>query len=346
MKRIQGFALLVAIGISSPALAQSVTLGWDPSDGADGYRLWRGTTSGAYTDSIDVGNVTEYVITDLLPDQTYYFAVQSYAGAASSELSSAITVRIALAPPTSAPFKLLLRNSAGAVNFWSFTGANLYETGALDPLIVDTGWQISTTGDLTGDGEDDILWNNAGNHVVWEMNGNTRAAAIPLVPSYVHPSWRIVAASDLDGDTNGDVVWESTSGYISVWLMNGAVRESIASVTPNYVGSRWLLEAVADMTGDGFTDFVWRSTDGYLSVWEMVGTTRIRPLALSPNFVGSTWKILAARDVNNDGHPDLIWQSLTTNALSIWTMDGIRKIQSLSLASGGIPQGWTVVGVY
>jgi len=62
------------------------TLTWDPpttnTDGTSltdlaGYKVYYGTTSGNYTASTDVGNVTTYTVSDL-PPQVYYFAITAY----------------------------------------------------------------------------------------------------------------------------------------------------------------------------------------------------------------------------------------------------------------------------
>lgn len=66
--------------------SNSATLTWDaPTTNADGtpltdlagYKVYYGISSGNYTVSIDVGNVTTYKIDDLSPG-TYYFAVTAY----------------------------------------------------------------------------------------------------------------------------------------------------------------------------------------------------------------------------------------------------------------------------
>ncbi|MFH0834471.1 MAG: fibronectin type III domain-containing protein [Patescibacteria group bacterium] len=53
---------------------------WDAVTGADQYTLYYGTTSiatdgASYENSTLLGNVTEYTLTDLTPETTYYFAV-------------------------------------------------------------------------------------------------------------------------------------------------------------------------------------------------------------------------------------------------------------------------------
>ena len=60
--------------------AGQLQLAWDPSPSPDvtGYMLYYGPTSGGYTQSIDMGNVTEYIDYNLIDGQTYYFAVTAY----------------------------------------------------------------------------------------------------------------------------------------------------------------------------------------------------------------------------------------------------------------------------
>ncbi len=60
--------------------ADSVSLTWNPNTEEDlaGYKAYVGTTPAAYTDIIDVGHVTTYMISDLVPGETYYFALTAY----------------------------------------------------------------------------------------------------------------------------------------------------------------------------------------------------------------------------------------------------------------------------
>ena len=70
-------AMLAAL----PALkAASVALTWDPSIDPTvvGYKIHYGVASHVYTNSIDVGNVTNYTITGLADGTTYYFSATSY----------------------------------------------------------------------------------------------------------------------------------------------------------------------------------------------------------------------------------------------------------------------------
>lgn len=62
------------------ALAEDITLEWDPNSEPDiaGYKVYYGLESGHYTTTLDVGNYTTCVVSDLDSDETYYFAVTAY----------------------------------------------------------------------------------------------------------------------------------------------------------------------------------------------------------------------------------------------------------------------------
>jgi hypothetical protein len=87
--RLAGMASVI---VALPALLQAGTLGlaWDASDGAAGYRVHYGTTSGQYTGSKDVGNVTETTLTTLVDCTEWYLAVTAYNGAGESGYSEEV----------------------------------------------------------------------------------------------------------------------------------------------------------------------------------------------------------------------------------------------------------------
>jgi hypothetical protein len=60
------------------AHAAQITLAWDVSDGAAGYKIYSGTTSNNYTWVADVGNATSYTTANLTDGYTYYFAATAY----------------------------------------------------------------------------------------------------------------------------------------------------------------------------------------------------------------------------------------------------------------------------
>lgn len=95
----------VVVGSAQTAFAQSLTVVWDPSvdPSAVGYIVYAGTQSGKYTSTFDVGNATSFVY-GVVPEQTYFFAVASYAegglvGALSAEVSASAQAAVLLANP-------------------------------------------------------------------------------------------------------------------------------------------------------------------------------------------------------------------------------------------------------
>ena len=61
-------------------IAGSVSIAWDPNTETDlaGYKVYVGTSPGTYTQTIDVGNVTTFTISDLTDGETYYVALTAY----------------------------------------------------------------------------------------------------------------------------------------------------------------------------------------------------------------------------------------------------------------------------
>ncbi len=88
---------------STPSQTGNVTLAWDApttnEDGSDltdlaGYRVYYGTSSGSYTNSVNIGNITGATINSL-SSGTWYFAITAYNSSGiessySTELSTTI----------------------------------------------------------------------------------------------------------------------------------------------------------------------------------------------------------------------------------------------------------------
>lgn len=72
---------VMALPASAPQCAQ-LTLQWDASTDPQvvGYQIHHGSSSGEYTEVIDVGGQTSYVFSDLDEDTAHYFATTAYDG--------------------------------------------------------------------------------------------------------------------------------------------------------------------------------------------------------------------------------------------------------------------------
>ena len=86
---------IILAALARPAVAGTVSLAWDPVGDTDlaGYRVYYGTAPGTYTQSVDVGNVTQTTIGSLTDCTMYYFGVKAYdtAGNESTSYSNEIS---------------------------------------------------------------------------------------------------------------------------------------------------------------------------------------------------------------------------------------------------------------
>lgn len=82
---------------AATAIAANITLSWVPplsnEDGTTltdlaGYKIYYGTSSGDYMNSIDAGNLKTYQISGLLERLTYYFTVTAYDTSGNESMSS------------------------------------------------------------------------------------------------------------------------------------------------------------------------------------------------------------------------------------------------------------------
>jgi hypothetical protein len=167
--RIAGLVacLLVGFGPSQLFADQSVTLTWSPSadTNAVGYKIYYGGASGAYTNTLDVGNATNVTVAGLSEGNTYYFSATTVSSAGvesafSNEASYAIPTNtnnvISLPPPANQPVSsnptpaldaitniIVYQNSgpqtvaltgiASNSTNWNFVGLQAYSS---DPTII------------------------------------------------------------------------------------------------------------------------------------------------------------------------------------------------------------------
>jgi hypothetical protein len=129
-----------------PPPAEGTILEWDAATGdIVGYKIYYGTSPGSYPDSKDVGNVTQYPLSNLsLADGTiYYFVVKAYTSTSESDSSNELSYSTSAPPDTTLP----------AISITSPTSGSTFETG-------------SSSIDLSGSASDNVgvsqvSWANA-----------------------------------------------------------------------------------------------------------------------------------------------------------------------------------------
>ena len=85
---------------ANPPVAGTFTVVWDANSETDiaGYRLYQRTAAGAFGAGVDLGNVTQTLVTDIPPGETAVFAVTAYD---TSGQESGFSVEVS--PPNVAP---------------------------------------------------------------------------------------------------------------------------------------------------------------------------------------------------------------------------------------------------
>src|SRR5207249_6805835 len=98
-----GSIFVVLCTFAKAHAAQSLSLAWDRSadPSVSGYRLHCGTHSGVYTQTIEIGNATATLISNLVEGATYFFAVTAYRTASlESSLSNEVLYRVPVSRTT------------------------------------------------------------------------------------------------------------------------------------------------------------------------------------------------------------------------------------------------------
>lgn len=180
------------------------------------------------------------------------------------------------------------------------------------------GWDIEGTGDVDGDGRDDLLLVSPTQNrfTYWRMNGATVVASMPAAT--INAGNRLVASGDFNGDNKLDLVWATTTRQLWMWLGNGTTLPASYKhiSTP---ASEWGVVGAGDVNGDGKDDLIFTSSQNRFTYWIMNGTTIVRTQAPRPTNAGD--RLVAIGDFNGDNRLDLVWLT-SSRKLWMWLGNG------------------------
>jgi len=233
---------------------------------------------------------------------------------------------------------LLFRNSGhGTVVIWDVTGG--VQNSATVAGGAPSDWTIIGTGDLNGDGKDDLIWRHDGGGVAgWLMNGAS-ATSIAMIGGAPN-EWEIEGLGDFNFDGKDDFVWHnSETGAIAVWLMDGLTPTSQAIISGAPL--EWSVAAIADFDGDGRDDILLRNDDGAMARWTTDGVTQT-----SAAIVGGApveWQVAGTGDFDGDGRADILLHNTANGSIALWRMDGSTQLSANII--GAAPIEWSVAQI-
>jgi PKD repeat protein len=151
-----GFLMLAAVR----AFAGGVTLAWDPviNPSLVGYMVHYGPAAGNYPSSIDVGNTSTYLVSNLTDGSSYHFAVTTYDAAqaqsgfsndVSATVPSSVPVAQFSASATSGPAPLTVNfsnTSTGSISTYAWTFGDTTTGSTQNPSHVYSSAGVYTVG--------------------------------------------------------------------------------------------------------------------------------------------------------------------------------------------------------
>jgi hypothetical protein len=251
------FLIMLKIFFPTLAIAAEVTLQWDPSTQATGYKMHYGFESNSYEYVIDVGHNLQHTVSDLNDNQLYYFAVSAYNENGESGISEEIFYRTEQnKPPISSE---IIGIWSSGIWYWDVAESSWTQ------MTSDTPDGDIAAGDFTGDGEADVatilsdgLWYRDGATFSWTKVSDSAPVSL--------------TAGDVTGDGRFEIIGTWSSG-IWYWDVAESSWTQMTSSTPT--GDI----AAGDFTGDGIADVTscWDSglwyQDGATQSWTKVLNT-------------------------------------------------------------------------
>lgn len=221
-------------------------------------------------------------------------------------------------------------------------------------------YTIIGSGDVTGDGRDDIFVRRNSDGLVrvrFVAPGQSEDNPFRLTddsngfqPTQFTPDgsgwasigsapaeWDAVGVGDFNGDGIADLLWRNrNTGVNGYWLLdaNGAITWRQLDTVGD---TNWTVQAVADFDDDGTCDILWKnSSSGTVARWLMNDDSRVREFRTIENASG--WSVVAVGDFDdNPSSSDIMWMNDTTGEVGCWSMNrggtirawkGITQVES------------------
>jgi len=211
---------------------------------------------------------------------------------------------------------LLWENSrSGEITLWQLDGGVVLRAGVLDrsSLPLDQAWHVGGSGDLDGDGADEVLWFSRvrGEVEVWALSGSSIASRTRFAGHT--GAWSVIAVADTDGAGDAEVVWQGELDRV-------LERRDPDATDPQHLGNLaadWRIRGAVDLDGDGAAELVVQQVPtGATQAWTLdrSGIAGARNLA-NAIALGS---YSGGGDYDGDGREDIAWSDTANGAVTLW----------------------------
>ncbi len=238
-------------------------------------------------------------------------------------------------------------DSGDMVNWLGQANGGFVANSANSSTFVPMSWQVVGTGDLNGDGRDDILWRNAdGSLTNWlgQANGGySNNGANGYVG--VATSWHVAGMGDFNGDGRDDILWRNDNGAMTNWLGTaaGGYLDNSANASAS-LSTSWHIAGTGDFNGDGRDDILWRNDNGAMTDWlgQSNGSHLNNPNASTS--LSTSWVIAGTGDFDGDGRDDILWRNDDTGDMTNWLGQANGGFENNPNASTFVPLSWNING--
>ncbi|BCO07697.1 hypothetical protein GF1_00730 [Desulfolithobacter dissulfuricans] len=267
------FASVCFLLSAIPSFARDATFTWTANpEPVEGYTIYynTGTSGPPYANSIDVGNVTTYTVTNLDDNTTYYFTITAYIGTDESPYAPEVILEpvTTIAPPAEPPVALDSSISTledqtitGTVTATNSSGLPItYQLQALPSLGTVT--LDGTSGSYTYTPNPNVNGNDTFTFVATDDNGTSNAAsvAITITPANDPPTAEDVTLSGPeDTALAGNLLAADIDSTTLTYTLQSNAQHGLAVITDSASGS-FVYTPNPDFFGtDSFT---WSVSDG------------------------------------------------------------------------------------
>jgi hypothetical protein len=214
---------------------------------------------------------------------------------------------------------ILLRGSGGQIAVWVTSGTSVVDfkvLGSAPAAYLNAG-----NGDLTGDGQSDLLFRHVGTGEIasWQVVNNALAAPAKVLGSAPNV-YQIVAVADFTGDHQADILFRNLgTGEIAEWQV--ANNQLLSAQVVGSTANAYHVVGTGDFDGNGANDILFRHDNGQLVMWLLNSAGQLLTAPQAVGSVSNIYHVDGTGDLNGDGRSDIIFRDTSDNVVE-WLMNG------------------------